>query len=380
MKISQTNLNRIPEMDALRGFALFGILLVNVFVFHAPYSYYGEFYGAMEGIQGLTLNIVLATSAGKFMFIFSFLFGYGIQLQRNSRSSNFNMYFALRMLLLLLFGALHILFFWVGDILASYALLGLLIIPFLKLSKKLLLSLGIFFIFFRPIYYLGMILLDFPSVEGIKAASFEDFVSTFQQGTYREILKLRMLEFAAFMPENVVWYIPKSFGLFFVGIYAAQSSFFQVLRTKRKAFGITSTILILISLSWGFLKFDFFQSFDLEQEPHWRPILIAMNVLFETLQGFAYIFGFSILFQHRNWLSDLFAKAGRLALSNYILQSLLCVLIFYGFGLGLYIQLQVTDLVLIAMVIYIVNLIFSHLYFKKWSTGPLEYLWKSKLK
>jgi len=373
-------LKRIPELDALRGIALFGILLVNVFVFHAPLSYYGEFYGVLEGIQDLTVELVVDLAVGKFLFIFAFLFGYGMVLQQRSRPAIFSTYLTKRMLVLLLFGILHTLLFWFGDILTAYALLGLLAIPLLRLSNRVIFSLGAFFIFFRPLYYVGALYFDWPMVHMGKPVELDEFMAVFQHGSYWEIFQLRMLELLAFMPENLVWYLPKTAGLFLFGIYAARKELFTRIQASHKPYLAMALTFIVLSSAWYYYRLDLFQLIDLEAEPFWRPILISTNVLAETALGFGYIFGFSIIFQHSQFITDLLAKTGRLALTNYIMQSLFCVLIFYGYGLGYYGKLLPTDLVLITIAIFGFNVVFSALYLKYKNQGPLEYLWRRLIK
>ncbi|MGB0392099.1 MAG: DUF418 domain-containing protein, partial [Salibacteraceae bacterium] len=350
--MSESSGNRIEEIDALRGFALFGILLVNVFVFHAPIKYYGEFYGAFEGVQAMAVNGVVNFAGGKFLFIFAFLFGYGIVLQQNSRPNSFNIYFVKRMAVLLLIGIVHIALFWFGDILASYALLGFLVIPLLRLSKPTILVLAIFFILFRPLYYFGVVLFDWPSVQMGELVSLEEFVSVFQEGSYFEIFKLRMREFGAFIPENLVWYISKTFGLFLVGIYAARINLFTQMKLNSIKFTQLTLLFILVSVLWNYFKLDVFGLFDLQAQPIWRPILISINVFFETTLGMGYILGFSLVFQNSQLLTNILAKTGRLALTNYLFQSLICVIVFYGFGFGQYAKWEPTDLVLFSAALF----------------------------
>lgn len=369
-------MNRIHEVDALRGFALLGILLVNVFVFHAPLCYYGEFYGAFEGIQMLTVDLVVDFAAGKFLFLFAFLFGYGIVLQQRSRQDAFRTYFVKRMVVLLVFGILHILLFWMGDILASYALLGLLVLPLLNLSNRGIILLSALFILFRPLYYVGVVAFDWPMINLEKPAELEEFLAVFQEGTYSEIFTLRLREFWAFMPENLVWYIPKTFGLFLLGIYAARISLFTRIRKHRMAYLVSSLFLIAISIVWAAYKMDVFNQIDLAAQPLWRPALITINVVVETGLGIGYILLFGILFQHRNSITKALSQTGRLALTNYILQSLFCVLIFYGYGLGYYGKLRPSDLVWITLSIFLFNVTFSSVYLRFRTVGPLEYVWR----
>lgn len=377
--MSESSGKRIDEIDALRGFALFGILLVNVFVFHAPIKFYGEFYGAFEGVQAMTVNGVVNFAGGKFLFIFAFLFGYGIVLQQNSRPNSFNIYFAKRMAVLLLIGTLHIALFWFGDILASYALLGFLVIPLLRLSKSTILVLAIFFILFRPLYYFGVVLFDWPSVQMGQLVSFEEFVSVFQEGSYFEIFKLRMREFVAFIPENLVWYISKTFGLFLVGIYAARINLFAQMKLNSLKFTQVTLLFISVSVLWNYFKLNVFGLFDLQAQPIWRPIMISINVFFETTLGLGYILGFSLVFQNSQLLTNILAKTGRLALTNYLLQSLVCVIVFYGFGFGQYAIWEPTDLVLFSAALFGFNVVFSHCYLQYKSVGPLEWLWRKAI-
>lgn len=368
--------NRLHELDALRGIALFGILLVNIFIFHAPYSYYGEFYGAFDGIQGVAVETVVNFASGKFLFIFAFLFGYGIALQQQKMGSAFYPYHSKRMVTLLVFGLLHILLFWFGDILSSYALLGLLIIPIIRLPEKVMLSIGIFFLLFSPLYFFAVVGLNWPLVEMGKPAELHEFLLKFQEGSFSDIFLLRMSEFHSFLPENMVWFIPKTLGLFLMGFYFSKKNFTAHIQQNPIGYFMTCIVLLVVSITWIGIKSDFFAQFDLEATPIMRPILISMNVVVQYAHGMAYIIGFILLFQNNKRVTKIFSAPGRLALSNYILQSLICVVLFYSYGFGLYGKLQPTDLIWITITIYVLNSWLSKLYLKHYQMGPLESLWR----
>lgn len=368
--------SRDQSIDALRGFALFGILLVNVFVFHAPYAFYGQFYTAFQGLELLLVDLVVEFASGKFLFIFAFLFGYGFWLQQKSRGDQFPNYHFKRMMVLFVFGLIHTLLFWFGDILASYALLGLLLLLLLKLRMRLLLLLGIFLLYFRPFYYIGVALLDWPQVAVIQPVPLEEFISTFQSGTFMEIFELRMLESDAFIPESLVWYLPKTLGLMLLGFYSGHMQLFDKIRAEGRRVLLISSSLFLLFVCWYMVKADFFAGFDLKAQPAIRPLLIAINVSMETALGFAYVLGFAWIFDQSQQLRRLFALSGRMALSNYILQSVFCVGIFYSYGLGLYGKLQPSDLILITFLVFGINLLFSWFWLKRFKQGPLEYLWR----
>jgi len=363
---------RLHELDALRGVSLGGILLVNVFVFHAPYAYYSDFYGAFDGQQALIVDVIAALAAGKFLLVFAFLFGYGIALQHRSRGEDFLPYFVRRMLALALIGTLHVLLLWFGDILLSYALLGLLFLPLRGRSDRELLVLAGGAIFFRPLYYVGCALFGWPEVGAKLSLPLEDFIDALQSSSYAEIFWLRMEEFFVFTPENLVWFIPKTLGAMTLGFVACRMELVQQLRARRRRFFALGLILVSSALAWAVFKMDFFALFDLERHPIVRPMLIALNVLFETAMGLGYILLLLLMFRRSGRVTRLLAGAGRMSLSNYILQSILCVTLFNAYGIGWYGTLKPSELLLVGVAVFGVNLGVSWLVLRSFERGPLE--------
>ena len=111
---------RISSIDILRGFALLGILLVNILGFNASFFDFGGFYNNLpDNLQQHFYNIYISLTADKFIFLFSFLYGYGIFIQFDrfqTRGEPFSPFFTRRMIGLAFFGILHIVLLWAGDI------------------------------------------------------------------------------------------------------------------------------------------------------------------------------------------------------------------------------------------------------------------------
>ncbi|KAB2809976.1 DUF418 domain-containing protein [Phaeocystidibacter luteus] len=373
-------MGRIHELDFVRGFALCGIILVNIFVFHAPYAYYGEFYFSFPPDQIHYLEWMNFTSAGKFMFIYSFLFGIGIAMQFSKKGAQFPVYHSKRMAVLMLFGAIHILGFWLGDILFSYGLLGLLILPFLKLKRGVLVAIGLLFLYFRPLYAVGMVYFDFPAAHGTIQTDLDGFLEVFQNGSYGEVFRLRMAEFEWFIPENLVMYVSKSFGLFFLGFAFAKRGLRSAVANIGLKHYVVASIVIAGCLVFLYNRSDFFGSFDLDAEPGWRPILISLNVTVETLQAVAYMILAVGVYRLTPLFGKLIGDTGRMALTNYFIQSILSVGIFYSYGLGFYGKLQPSTTILIAFGIYAFNILFSALWLSRHEQGPLEYVWRKVIR
>ena len=367
---------RIPQIDALRGFALFGILMVNIFVFHAPYAHYGPFYYQFEGTQIAALEWMVNLFAGNFMFIYAFLFGYGcwMQYEKFDSTSDFRSYWNRRMIILAAFGILHVLLLSFGDILLPYALLGL-TLPFLLHLKDRTLILLALLVYLIPVYeFVIRAIVEYPSIFDHTAVPLETYLQVNSEENLWEIFKLRMHDYWSFKNEKVVVYIPKEWALFIVGIIASRHKLATQLNLKKD--------LLLCAIALAFVVFKlFFKSafvglFDIENSILQRSFVGFMIQASEFAHGMLYILGFWLL-----WKSNLFQKAfsilqypGRLSLTNYIMQSLICVIIFSGFGY--YGGLNPIQLIVLAMVIFAAQVIFSYFWLQNHRFGPLEGIWR----
>lgn len=367
---------RIHQIDALRGFALFGILIVNIFVFHAPYPHYGPFYFQFEGFDIQVLTNMIFFFAGKFMFIYAFLFGYSfwIQYERADDLVSFKPYWNRRMLLLAGFGILHVLLLSFGDILLPYALLGLTLPLFVRLSNTKIL-LWFLLIYLIPVFeFVLRGLVEYPSVFMQPAVPLETYIEINGQGSFLEIFKLRLQDYLSFKNEKLIMYIPKELSLFLVGILAAKCNLASKLNSK-KALAFCAFALVIVGFNY-FYEPGLRSLFDYENSLSQRIILGLLVQLSEFMHGALYIVGFFLL-----WKVPIFEKilfpltyTGRLSLTNYLMQSLICVILFSV--LGYYGQLSPSELIIYAVVIYLAQLLFSYLWLRKRQYGPLEAIWR----
>ena len=185
MNHKQPTTYRIVSIDALRGFALFGILVVNIFVFHAPYAHYGPFYMQFPEEEMMILQLMIALFAGKFMFLFAFLFGYGcwLQYQKYENYFAFRSFWTRRMLILAGFGLLHVLLFSFGDILLPYALLGLLL-PLCIRWKNWQIALLAVLVYAIPVYeFVARQQLGYEPIFMQSDYSLEDYIHIYTQGS-----------------------------------------------------------------------------------------------------------------------------------------------------------------------------------------------------
>ncbi len=150
---------RIIALDVLRGFALFGILMVNMKWFHTPVASLISPHELWSSAPDKAVDFVVKfLFEGKFYLLFSMLFGYGFYLFSQKSSLNTQQVkkiYAMRLLGLLIIGAIHVVFFWPGDILVFYALLGFLLMLFWKKKTKKLIRWAVFFISV-PVVFMGL--------------------------------------------------------------------------------------------------------------------------------------------------------------------------------------------------------------------------------
>jgi uncharacterized protein len=369
--------NRIISIDALRGFALIGILVMNMYSFNMYYGSMHEFYSAFTGLNSEIYQQVLFFVGGKFMYIFAFLFGYGacLQFDKHEKNDTFKSFWFRRMTILFCIGILHILLLNYGDILAAYALLGMTIPYFIKKSNKTLIILLIVLQLIPAFEYALRKFLEYPYFYDVSKYSIDEYIQINASNNLWELMQLRLYDFFTFRNEKLIFYMPKELSLFLLGIICAKKNLIKKCYSKKGIiFCAMSTIVVVVY----YLYEEPFELLFNKEEPVQAIIFFVLNLAKENIQGLLYIFGFVAL-----WNLNLFSKSfsflkysGRMALTNYLMQSLICFFIFSGFGLGLYGTLSPSKLLLFSLYILSFQWIFSYLWLKKYQFGPMEWVWR----
>ena len=368
---------RLHQIDALRGFALFGILIVNIFVFHAPYSHYTAFYGKFEGLEGLVIENMIFFFGGKFMFIYAFLFGYSfwLQYQKIKDKNRLSAYWNKRMLILAIFGLLHILLLSYGDILLPYALLGL-SLPFFVRLKDRWVILCFLLVYLIPVYeFVLRGFVNFTSIFIQPILPLEEYITSYSSGDVWEIFKLRLKDYFSLRNEKLIMYIPKELALFLTGMLAGKYQLAQ-----RISWRLAVPFIIVAFGTIGamfFFRSQIIGLFDYENSVVQRSLLGLTIQFSEFMHGGLYIIGFLFLWKNKmaQKLLYLLQFPGRLSLTNYLVQSLICSIIFNY--MGYYGQLLPSQLIIMAFVIFIIQVIFSYWWLQKHAQGPIEKLWRN---
>lgn len=365
-------MKRLETIDGLRGFSLIGILMANMLIFQ--YGMFGKdsidkfHLSTFDSSVYMWLKIFVE---GSFMPIFMFLFGYSMVLLRNklaSRGQKIKRHLARRLFLLMVFGILHATFIWEGDILLAYGLLGFLAIAFVNRKKKTIIIWAIVFYTLTCLMSLGEVELT-PEDIAIMNTYVEKETTIYSQGTYGQILEFRNSGELPFdLPDYMymlmlvmapIIYCP----ILLFGMYAAKSGWFTNPSKERKMYLRWAIILMPVGI---FLKTisQLFPNFSLGE---------GLYIIGAPLLSVGYIFLFSLAYTNgAPKLFTYFEKVGKLSLTNYLMQSLICTTIFYGYGLGLFGKMGLFYGILLTILIYTLQFIISHYYLKIWRMGPFE--------
>ena len=378
-------------LDALRGFALLGICLAN-FPEFGLYSFLeSEAYEAMPTatIDYIVKYFLYIFIDGKFYTIFSLLFGVGfsIILENNrQRGTNGLKVFYRRMVVLFLIGLAHLIFVWSGDILMLYALVGMTLPFFTKLKDKTILICALGFLILPVIIdyvcqfigvYLSAKLVEWQWLLcdrfGITEANFAYWLH--DATSYRDIFKFLLMGAVERMQEFVDGnrYF-KVLGLFLIGFYIGRNRMFAKLNNlipilKR---------ICLIGLCLGLPLSGLYAWSAMNGKPFGFGTHSLFYFISVYLTSFGYISAFTLLYlkSREGQLWKVLSFPGRMALTNYIGQSILGTIIFYGvgFGLGAYIGLVYIEI--IAICVFTIEILWSMGWLNYFRFGPLEWIWK----
>lgn len=382
---------RLHHLDALRGFALLGIALMNVEYFTAPLSELG---GGVEPGQGMLDAaadwLVYLLVQAKFWTLFSLLFGMGFVLmldRARAAGSAFGPVYLRRIAGLLVIGLAHAWLVWAGDILVSYAFgaLGLLLF-FRGIRTKNMLRGGLLlWAMFCALMLAGGALFLLAGAEGEAGANLllaelaqmrAREISTYGSGTWREATMLRIDYWWASV-GNQLALLPALLGTFLVGgwmvrtgVVAEPASHRRMLR-RLLAWGAASGLLLTLA------------SIAVDPAPG-QSGSVGLAVTAGALHmagglplALAYAAAALLLASPPRALGGWLAPAGRMALSNYLLQSLVGTWIFYGHGLGLWGEAGRATQVLGVLVFFALQVLASRWWLQRFRQGPVEWLWRA---
>lgn len=372
---------REPLLDVLRGFAIFGILVVNIVGFKAPFlaiSATGKPWH--EGFfNEVTVAAIAVLAMGKFVALFALLFGLGMMMQRQRAAATarpFGNFFARRMLVLLPLGVAHGIFLWAGDILAIYAGIGLVGLLFVNCRARVLLiwSAALFAAF---LLVMGLLMsLETPEEAVIWWREMgEWWVASYSQGSFGQILLARLAEWGLTVGLSAPFYLPYVFAFFLFGMALGRMEVLSRLVSWRPRLRVLAAIGIVAGLTLN-------AGYPLML---WRPDLVSPSVGYTAqLAGsallslsYAVLFYFLVSSGRCRGLLDRLAAVGRLALSNYLLQSIIANILFMSWGLGLYGRVEAPAGLLIVAAVFGLQLWLSPVWLRFFRIGPFEWLWRT---
>jgi len=366
---------RVRVVDRMRGLSLFFILLANMLIFQ--YGVYGK--DELHLFHPSSLDTHLHTwlrilVEGSFMPIFMFLFGYSLyksMMRLKGAGLKTTRILSRRFLLLIGIGLLHAIFLWEGDILLAYGIMGFVLLLFVRRKATTMMIWGTVL----SLLFIGLSYGEKQSDTSAKMRM-EQYVEqskeVMAQGTYSEIMQFRLNEDPLDLPEIATVFMLFAAPLimapmFLFGMAAASKGWFHNPRAERRRYRRMTLLLLPAGL---IMK----TAAVLWEGTAWSAVLLvgggqllALGILF-----------FSMLLlgakPSGSWVMGAFEAVGRTSLTNYLMQTFVCVLIFNGYGLGWFGRAGVLTGIVLAVFIYAVQLVISKWWLQRFRSGPLEKL------
>ncbi len=399
--LSSETSNRIEFLDILRGVAILFIFLVNIQHLSGVHYYSEEFESQFlfPDFQHFLEMLFFVLFTGKFYFIFSLLFGIGFVVQYQNivkRNLPYKQFFIRRMLALLVIGLIHLFFIWSGDILTLYAVLGLTLIFFVDFDDRRLLKWAFVLLLLPIVHWLFMYatrtyyyypLFDFvheqaaeldlvtpdskatdrPRFDASQRIAADDFSTWFQMQVVLPVMRLGLI-----IMEGRLF---KVLALFLLGMWAGRKILREHLLDDqeflKKLVFWGFIIGVPFNILFGILKFSDLITGNFRN--FLNHLSFAIGV---TSMAFAYAASIALLVRSRPNLLRWFAPVGRMALTNYLSQSILGILIFHGIGFGYFGVFSFSEIIAIAMLLFVLQVVFSVLWLKRFRYGPVEWVWR----
>ena len=387
-KVTSTE-TRIETIDVLRGFALAGILYAHMVIWYTGAALPPDVYTKYDSTaNGIALGIFGALVFGKFFSVFSFLFGLSFYLhfRRKGSSPGYLKIYIWRLFLLFIIGVFHHIL-WRGDILAIYAVLGFALIFFRHFSLKLILPVALLLIINVPshLYEAFKAEVTDPRLDLPMAAEAEGYYNLVRNAGFLEVLKDNWRSW----PAKIEYQLESgrllmTFGYFLFGLYAGRTEFFNSIEKNLIKINcwnmyMKNAVLLLLFLGLLMYLFDLVTIPGIKVVPEFQWMASFLFSIYNACLTIFYITGITLLFRmsfFKSFLKQL-ASLGKMALTIYLLQTLLGLLLFYQFGLELFDRTSPAINVVMGLVIFFFQLKFAQWWLKNYRQGPVEWIWKS---
>ena len=395
MKLSLTPTQvheRIQSLDIIRGIAILGILIMNIQSFSMPGSAYSNpmAFGDLNGINKWVWIVSHVFADMKFMNIFSILFGAGIILVTSKSEIKTGKSASLhykRTFWLLILGLFHAHLIWYGDILVTYALCALILFPLRKIKPSIQLLLGLIIFSVHSIMYgfFGATISEWPAdsltemaqswAPNLERINFEIgmITGTISQQIQYNSAVATYLETNFFLSLYGFWRVS---GLMLIGMALYKLGFF----TSNKLNAYYKLIFILFPLGFTLIIIGIIKNFSADWNWEYSRFLGSQFNYWGSLFLCIAYMSILMIIINSNILKSLkvrLAAVGRMALTNYISQSFICTILFFGIGFGLFGQVDRWIQVIIVLLIWILQLTWSKPWLEKFRFGPLEWMWRS---
>ena len=378
--------NRVEILDVIRGFAILGIVIANI------QSWSGYKFIPFETLQQLDYYSINDTIKYYFTFIidtkfytlFSMLFGIGFYIQFSKQKDNqlvFMKTYRKRLWLLIMFGAIHS-FFWSGDILMIYGLVGLVFVMFRNIKEKNMLYLAIFFYYIYLTYDI-IFALFFPDFTNITATAYKTYpditpvelTAIFTDGSFIEVLQANWhnlyYRYFDLIPSGR---LPKLLGLFLLGYYLMSINYFTTYDRSVKLL----VALLVLGIGLEYIAIEIGGSMGTYSQDLTNVLYKIVSATAQIFLALSYISILAIIDENSFFKKflHLFSYVGRMSFTNYLMHTLLGYLIFYPFFGGLFGTMGLLEISILAILLFAFQILFSFVWLKYFAFGPLEWVWR----
>ncbi|MFT3679401.1 MAG: DUF418 domain-containing protein [Ferruginibacter sp.] len=396
--ISQKDTVRLPVIDIMRGIALFGILIINIqtytfFIYLKPEQVYNLNLDTSESYGPLQFFISLFFK-GEFYTMYSFLFGLGFYLMfRKNFLQGFNstVIYRRRLWVLLGIGLIHGCIFWFGDVLHKYAVIGFSLLYFNKKPVRVIIkwitALLLLFAVFQVVRFCFFVqhTQAAASLQTQKEYMFTNIMELWQHGSLWQVL--------AFQKSGLLWLwindlkngLPALIHteiMFLLGLIAGKVNLFGRLNDNKTESKLISAVLVIMPFALLIKGLYCLNQMNVDILPAgvkpYEPVVFSLcNFIGTLLLAMVYL---PLLFVALKNTSHRFfiwiGNAGKMALTNYLAQTVACMLLFYGYAAGLSGKVTLFQSVVLAIFIYSMQVLCSNIWLRYYTEGPIETLWK----